>query len=446
MASDRHQLHNRGIYRNLPTFGPTLKNLSAIITGANGISGFHTMRVLLESPERWAKVYALSRKPAPSEMMALLTEDQRSRVQHVAVDFLKTSDDIAKAMRDGGVHADYVFFYSYLQPKPDPNKPKSHSWSNADELVEVNRNLLKNFIEALQKTGIKPKRFMLQTGAKNYGVHIGRHRTPACESDPQPSHLEPNFYYPQEKMLFEYVESIGSAWNIIMPAWIIGAVTTAQINGFHPWAVYASVQAQKGEPLTFPADWRTWQDERTHATARLTGYLTEWAVLEEKCKNQRFNAQDTAPLSWDRFFNELARWYGITSVVPPPDNDTGYQTMQCGKGGKEGPLGYGPPVKHDFRFSLVEWAKQPENAQAWKELQQKSSGKLTSNPFEDPQENFQMGDAVLIPIATLNMNKARRLGWTGYVDTVESIFEMYHENAKLGLVPDVVVSAASPLV
>lgn len=42
------------------------------------------MRVLLESPERWTKVYAISRRPPPPEMMDLLPEEQKSRVEHVA--------------------------------------------------------------------------------------------------------------------------------------------------------------------------------------------------------------------------------------------------------------------------------------------------------------------------------------------------------------------------
>lgn len=57
-----------------------------------------------------------------------------------------------------------------------------------------------------------------------------------------------------------------------------------------------------------------------------------------------------------------------------------------------------------------------------------------------------MGDAVLIPMATLNINKTRRMGWSGYVDTVESVFEMYRENLRLGLVPEMVVESARPLV
>src|ERR1700722_380481 len=135
MGSKHLPLKDSGIFKNLPTFSPDIKGLTAIVTGANGISGFHTMRVLLESPQRWKKVYAISRRPPPPEMMALLPEEHRSRVQHVASDFLSKPQDIAKALTDAKVTADVIFFYSYAQPKP---KPGSGAWSNAQELVEVN--------------------------------------------------------------------------------------------------------------------------------------------------------------------------------------------------------------------------------------------------------------------------------------------------------------------
>ena len=208
----------------------------------------------------------------------------------------------------------------------------------------------------------------------------------------------------------------------------------------------AAVQAHREEPLRFPSDFTVWQDERKHATARLMGYLSEWAVLEDKCKDQKFNAQDTAPLSWDRFFHELARWYGVSKgVIGPEEDEYKFQSI-VSKSGKDTSLGYGPPTVHKASFSLVDWAKQPENRKAWEEIMAKSKGQVTFNPFDDPEENFQMGDGCLMNIATLNMNKARRMGWTGYVNTIESIFEMYQENAILCLVPEMVVGEVHPLV
>lgn len=135
MGSEQLPLRKQGIYHNLPSFSSEIKGLTAIVTGANGISGFSTMRVLLESPERWTKIWAASRRPPPKEMMALLTPDQQSRVEHVAVDFLTEAAGIAKQLNDANVQADYVFFNSYAQPRHSPGQPP---WSNAQELVDTN--------------------------------------------------------------------------------------------------------------------------------------------------------------------------------------------------------------------------------------------------------------------------------------------------------------------
>lgn len=154
-----------------------------------------------------------------------------------------------------------------------------------------------------------------------------------------------------------------------------------------------------------------------------------------------------------------------------PEEDEGKYQKTVGKAGKNTPMGYGPPTVHRTTFSFIDWAKDPQNRQAWEKIMAASNGQLTDNPFENPEDNFQMGDGCLIAMATMNMNKARRLGWTGYVDTIESIFEMYRkldvfpiflqihcidyrhptdfvaeENFRLGLLPPMVVSEPMPLV
>lgn len=135
MSSTGLPTQARGIFHSLPTYDPSIKDKTAIVTGANGISGFHTMRALLDNPERWKKVWAISRRAPAQEMMALLPKEARARVEHVACDFLSSPDEIAAQLKDKGVTADYVFFYSYAQPKP---KEGGTVWSNAEELVEIN--------------------------------------------------------------------------------------------------------------------------------------------------------------------------------------------------------------------------------------------------------------------------------------------------------------------
>ena len=137
----------------------------------------------------------VSRSPRCFDGLLAFTQKirRKNNAKQVYTDFLSKSSDIADALKDKIKNVDVVFFYSYLQPKP---KPGSGAWSNAQELVDVNSALLDNFLGALPLAGLNPKRVLLQTGAKNYGVHIGRARAPYVESDPRVT-LEPNFYYPQ---------------------------------------------------------------------------------------------------------------------------------------------------------------------------------------------------------------------------------------------------------
>ncbi|KAF3052334.1 hypothetical protein E8E11_009815 [Didymella keratinophila] len=295
-----------------------------------------------------------------------------------------SAEKIAQALREAEVKANYVFYYAYLSPK---NGKSAMDPETAEEL---------------------PKRILLQTGEKNYGVHIGRVRTSIVESDPQPRHLSPNFYYPQEDALRAFCEEHPETkWNIVHPFAIIGATEHASMNTFMSFDIYAAVQAQKGEPLKFGSDFASWQFEAAHSTARLTGYLSEWAVLEEQCANQAFNARD-------------------------------------GAGGKDLSLGYGPPTQLRYRFRLADWASDLSARKAWEEIMAKSNGKLTENPWDGDLKDFFMGDFAYLPFGTPSMNKARRCGFCGLADTLESVFEMFQEMEKLGTLPPMVVDAARP--
>lgn len=51
-------------------------------------------------------------------------------------------------------------------------------------------------------------------------VHQGPARTPFIESAGR-TNIEPNFYYPQEDLLFQYCRDHPStSWNVICPAWV----------------------------------------------------------------------------------------------------------------------------------------------------------------------------------------------------------------------------------
>jgi hypothetical protein len=98
MGSEYQPLRRSGIYRNLPTFDSNLRGLNALVVGATGISGFNTIRSLLDTPERWSTIYAVSRSPLSKEMLSLLTQEQQSRIKHVSVDLTGSAEDIASAL------------------------------------------------------------------------------------------------------------------------------------------------------------------------------------------------------------------------------------------------------------------------------------------------------------------------------------------------------------
>lgn len=278
------QIQTKGIYHGLPVYPDSLKGLTAIITGANGISGHYMLRVLSQSPERWTKIYALSRRPP------YFGGGLPQNVEHISCDFLKSPSEIASVLKEHNVKADYVFFFAYLQPPPKEGKGL---WSDAHEMVRVNSLLLDNFIGALREASITPKRFMLQTGAKNYGIHHGPAKIPQEESDPRVEiEGEPNFYYPQEDSLWKFCKESGAGWNVCMPGPILGGVADAAMNLAFPLAVYAAISRELGEKLKFPSDEKAYQANSSMSSAMMNAYMEEWAVLEDKAKDQKFNTFD----------------------------------------------------------------------------------------------------------------------------------------------------------
>lgn len=85
------------------------------------------LRVLCESPKRWKKIYALSRRPPHGQWP--------SQVEHVSMDFLKSPEELAAIFKEKQIKADCCFFFAYIQPAP---KDGGGIWSAADELVKVN--------------------------------------------------------------------------------------------------------------------------------------------------------------------------------------------------------------------------------------------------------------------------------------------------------------------
>lgn len=104
MTENSQTVVSRGIFHGLPTFPstPSYTGLTALITGANGISGYHMLKVLAAAPERWSKIYCLSRRSPPDYFFTDLGPDARSRVEHICADFLAEPAELAKSLEKIG--------------------------------------------------------------------------------------------------------------------------------------------------------------------------------------------------------------------------------------------------------------------------------------------------------------------------------------------------------
>jgi len=415
------QIRSHGIYHALPIYPDNVKGLTAIITGANGISGYYMLRVLAQAPERWTKIYCLSRRPP------LVPGGLPPNAEHIALDFLRQPEEIAQILKEKKVAADHVFFFSYIQAEP---KPGAGIWSDAEEMCRVNSLLLDNFLAALIKAEIKPKCFMLQTGAKNYGGHLGPTKLPQEESDPRVT-LEPNFYYPQEDSVWKYAKEQGVNWTIGMPGPILGAVPDAAMNAAFPLAVFAAVAKHRNIPLEFPGDIFSWQVYHSMSSSMMNAYLEEWSVLTPSAQNQKFNACDNCAFTWETCWPKIAGWYGIDWTGPDPN------AKWIERETRFNPRGYGEKGRVRRKFTFVDWAKREEMNKAWKEIAEAHN--LPQKELKDVDRVFGFLDGTVCRAAPLifSTNKARKLGWHGFVDSSESILEVFEELAKLNMIPAV---------
>ncbi|KAI0160597.1 isoprenoid synthase domain-containing protein [Xylariaceae sp. FL1272] len=430
MASSQ-TIYSSGIFHGLPTYaeGPQYQNLTAIVTGATGVSGYHMVQVLAASP-RWSKIYCLSSRPPPDNFFADLGENSQ-RVEHLAIDFQLDPADIAANLKEKIDHVDSVFYHSYMHPLPKGDV--KDFWANADEVAEVNVSLFRNFIGALQQSHLNPRRFMLQTGTKHYAFYLGPASVPSFESDPRVT-LDNNFYYAQEDILADYCRAVGAKWSVSRPSYIIGAVRDGLLNHLLGVAIYATVQAHLKQPIAYPGDYRAWSREQVQSTGLLNAYFGEWLVLEERAENEAFNIHDGLSFTWERLWAYLGLWYQV-DANPPEADESKYRLMQMP--GSQTPRGHGPQATLNSTFSLLEWSHKPEVERAWAQLKQKHN--LVLDPFDDQYRSriFSFADSAMIGDTAMvtSIRKARKCGFFGTVDSYNAIFDTMHRMAQLKLVP-----------
>ncbi|GAO50907.1 hypothetical protein SAICODRAFT_91654 [Saitoella complicata NRRL Y-17804] len=416
------RVYSNGLFHGLPVLD-AIKGQSAIVAGANGISGVHMLRILSKAPERWSEIHSLSRRP--------LQENFGENVKHTAVDFLDTSpEEIAEKLKEGNVKGDYVFFFAYVQPREEGQG----LWSMAEKMCEVNGKLLSNFLAALTIADIHPKRIILQTGAKHYGYHLGPAKCPSHETDSRVD-IEPNFYYTQEDILEKWCNENNCTWSVARPSFILGSVQGNAMNVAIPLGIYAAVQKALGRNLHFPGDIRAWDTIQDQSSAYLNAYFEEWCALSESCDNESFNLTDGSPFSYGKFWPKLAERYGLEYTKPSEKGV--YQKVDMPY--DPPPRGFGPPGVAKMSFTLAQWARAPEVQEAFNKLAKEQGLDTWAMKEENIDAVFSFTDYAICwswPLM-LSMDKARKYGFFGFVDSYDSYLATFEEAAEMKLIPKV---------
>lgn len=252
--------------------------------------------------------------------------------------------------------------------------------------------LLSNFLSALTLAGRVPRRFLLQTGGKHYGLHLGPPLTPMEETDPRFLD-EPNFYFPQEDLVWKWAAENRTEWNVTRPGFIIGAVRDAAMNIALGLALYAAVQKELNQSLEYPGDISAWEAEKQQTSAQILGYHSEWAVLSPAGANQILNSSDNSPFTYGKFWPVLAALHGIPYRGPELD-DAKYLTIEMPT--SPPPRGFGPAGKFRLAWSFEEWAQKLEVRDAWTSLKKRHGLFLERDPFENTKDVFGLLDGEIL--------------------------------------------------
>jgi nucleoside-diphosphate-sugar epimerase len=305
--------------------------------------------------------------------------------------------------------------------------------------------MLKNFLDALKINGAdkKLKRVILTTGAKQYGVHLGPVKCPMEETDPwiDGPNRPPNFYYTQQRILHAAANNGGWDWVVTYPNDVIGFAKGNFMNLSTSLALYAAINKELTGELEFPGAEKFYTLFDCFTYSKLHAEFNLWAAQEPKCSNQAFNVVNGDAESWVNMWPKLAARFGCRVPAEQFKRETPTSSeMKLAEVPPFEDLAAGTGLEKSVeqgvvrqRIDLVRWSQKKEVVDAWSKIVDQEG--VDKDGLEKATWNFLgfvLGREYNIVIS---MSKARRLGWTGYMDTWEALEETFAELEKEKVIP-----------
>lgn len=351
----------------------------ALVAGASGISGGNLSALLIE--KQW-KTYGLSRTPK-TDIPGLIP---------VAADLLDIAS-LTAALKD--IRPTHVFFTTWMRNDTEA------------ENIRVNSALVRNLLTVLSHHK-SVQHVSLVTGLKHYLGPFDAYAksgtlplTPVNEAHPRLP-LD-NFYYAQEDEVYAAAARDGFTWSVHRPHTIVGKAVGNAMNIGSTLAVYASICKKEGLPFVWPGSAAQWNGISDVTDARILAEQLIWASTTPEAKNEAFNVANGDVFRWSQLWYEIADWFGIEAQ--------GFNgTMQ--------------PLDDRLKGYAGIW----KNIAEENGLIQSDMDKLASAWHTD----LDLGRPLEV---MTDMSKSRKLGFTGYIRTRDSFFELFEELRKDRIIP-----------
>ncbi|KAM3068427.1 hypothetical protein ACMFMG_009564 [Clarireedia jacksonii] len=373
---------------------------TAFITGVNGITGSAVCEYLVRNTTRdeWEKIIVTSRSP----LVLDVTDD---RVEFIALDFTKPPTELAQEMKEICKPVTHAYFASYVHK------------TRLEELETANRGLFKNFLEALMLSAFKLENVLLYTGGKYYGAAVRAVPIPCRESDPRLMSASENFYYPQEDFLAAKQKESKWTYNVVRPVGIIGY--SPKPNGMNmaaSLAVYLLLCKELNIEPRLATNQIFYNALEDLSYAPLIADLSIYVSTHRNCANEAFNVTNGDFICWRYFWPRLAGYFGLKI-----DSEQEFQQ----------PMPEIGATQQDFSFE--EWFE--GKREVWDRLCERVGKGSAKGMFDYVGGDLLDWSFRRTWVSPMNINKAKRFGWLGWIDSYDSMVQTWDKYKEKGLLP-----------
>ena len=376
-ARPRHATNDDETERPEPGRGPVRSGrFTALIAGYTGAVGGALARELAGRAE-W-QVYGLARRPPAAAAPG---------VSAVAAD-MADRDALRRAL-EPLTDVTHLFYCGRA--------------THAEQVIEdaaANLALLDNVVTATEAAAPGLRHVHLVQGGKYYGVHVGPFPTPAEES--QPRAPIDNFNYDQQDYLSHRSAAAQWSWSASRPNTLVHFSPAIARNLVSTLGAYAAICRELGAALDFPGPRGAYDSLTQLTTIELLARAITWMATEPACANEAFNVTNTDLFRWHTLWPKLAEAFGM-------------------------PLGSVRPL----RLAEV----MADRGELWRHMCARHG---LVQPRLDRVANWGYADATLERTwdEILSHNKARRLGFHDWDDSLTRFFAVLDQYRQAGILPN----------